>query len=186
MSEREGPWRRHQRKLVYDNPWISVHHDEVTTPGGQEGIYGVVGFKHHAVAVVPVDEHGDTWLVRQHRYPLGQRSLEVPEGGCPPHESPEACARRELEEEGGLKASDLILLQRVHLSNSVTDEAGSVFVARGLSPGVQALESSEGDLEVVKMSLRAAVDLVASGDITDALSVIGLLLAERFLQKEGT
>src|SRR5690606_17057406 len=134
---------------VYENPWISVNHDEVITPGKTEGIYGVVHFKSHAVAVIPVDAEGNTWLVRQSRYTLNTVTWEVPSGGAPLGSDILVTAQRELEEETGVKAREWERLMDLHLSNSVTDEQATVFVARDLYPGQQQLEASE-DIEVRK------------------------------------
>ena len=59
----ESPWRRRSRRLVYENPWVSVLHDEVDRPDGQPGIYGVIHFANHAVAIVPVDDRDRVVLV---------------------------------------------------------------------------------------------------------------------------
>lgn len=167
-------WQRLSREKVYENPWISVSHDEVLTPGKTEGIYGVVHFKSHAVGVIPVDAEGSTWLVRQSRYTLDTKTWEIPSGGAPLNSDLLLTARRELEEETGLIAQDWERLIDLHLSNSVTDEQASVFVARHLAPGQQRLEASE-DIELRKLPLEDAIAMAINGEITDALSVAGLL-----------
>jgi len=169
-----GGWQTKTSTTVYENPWIKISHDEVITPKNTDGIYGVVHFKNTAIGVVPVDDEGNTWLVKQSRYTLNQYTWEIPEGGCPGGESPLAAAKRELEEEVGLVARDWQQLMTMHLSNSVTDEFCVVFVARGLSAGMQQLEATE-DIEVRKLPLREAIDMVKRGDITDGISVAALL-----------
>lgn len=176
-----GPWHRLSRELRYDNRWIRVWHDEVITPGGTEGIYGVVHFKSRAVGIVPVDDEGYTWLVRQFRYTLGQALWEIPMGGCSLDEAPADCARRELVEEVGLRAGRLDELMRLHLSKSVTDEEGVVFVARELTIAATDLESSEADLECCRLPLAEAVQWAVDGRITDVVSVAALLKVERML-----
>ncbi|MGQ9425869.1 NUDIX domain-containing protein [Gilvimarinus sp. F26214L] len=173
-GNKSAGWRRLNRKQIYDNPWIAVSHDEVITPGGTEGIYGVVHFKTHAVGVIPIDDDGNTWLVRQSRYTLDQQTWEIPEGGAPRGGDLLAAAKRELEEETGLRARNWRTVLNLHLSNSVTDEEGTVFVATDLYAGRQQLEASE-DIVVAKLPLRQAIAMVMAGDITDALSVAGLL-----------
>lgn len=169
-------WRLRKKNQIYSNPWISVSHHDVVTPAGTDGIYGVVHFKNTAVGILPVDETGNTWLVKQHRYPLGQDSWEIPEGGCllEGSESTETAAQRELEEETGLKAARLTELLVMHLSNSVTDEKAVVFLAEGLQAGTMKPEDSE-DIEVMKLPLEEAVAMVLDGRITDAISVAALL-----------
>src|SRR5690606_27945083 len=111
----------------------------VITPGGTEGIYGVVHFKGRAVGVIPIDDEGNTWLVRQSRYTLEMYTWEIPEGGAPEGEDLVIAAQRELEEEAGLKARKWRELLTIHQSNSVSDEVGTVFVAEDLYPGQQSL-----------------------------------------------
>ena len=175
MSEKQiGNWRRLSIETRYENPWIEVTHQQVITPGGSNGIYGVVHFRNRAVGVIPVDESGNTWLVRQTRYPLEQQTWEIPEGGAPVAEDMLTAAKRELEEEVGLIAANWQALLDIHTSNSVTDEYGTVFLATGLSEGRQQLEDSE-DIAVHKMPLEQAIAMVMDGTITDSLSVAGLL-----------
>lgn len=174
VNEKVGGWKTNTSTLVYDNPWISVTHNEVITPKGTAGIYGVVHFKNIAIGIVPIDEEGNTWLVKQSRYSLNQYTWEIPEGGCPAGEDPLAAAKRELEEEVGLQAHDWQELMQMHLSNSVTDEFCQVFVARNLFTGQQQLEATE-DIEYRKVPLAEAIAMVKRGEITDAISVAALL-----------
>lgn len=174
VNEKVGGWKTKTSSVVYDNPWISVSHNEVITPKGTDGIYGVVHFKNTAIGVVPMDDEGNTWLVKQSRYSLDQYTWEIPEGGCPQGENPLAAAQRELEEEVGLRAHEWQQLMTMHLSNSVTDEFCVVFIARGLFAGQQQLEATE-DIEYKKLPLKEAIEMVRRGEITDAISVAALL-----------
>lgn len=168
-----GPWRCLSSEVVYENPWISVRHESVITPGNTEGIYGVVHFKGTAVGVLPIDDEGNTWLVSQTRYTLEAMSLEIPEGGAPKGESTELCAHRELREEVGLTATDMQHLMTLHLSNSVTDERCEVYVAKGLSVVSSEPEASE-DITIHKMPFREALAKTFNGEITDAISVAAI------------
>jgi len=183
--DRANPWKMRSSRLVYDNPWIRVREDQVLRPDGLPGIYGVVHFKNRAVGVLPVDEHGGIWLVGQYRYPLQAFSWEIPEGGSPETESPEATARRELREETGLTAGRLELIATAHLSNSVSDELGYVFRATELTPGTDSPEGTEL-LAVRRLDWKEAERMLSEGEITDSLSVIALLHeAVRRLEKSG-
>jgi 8-oxo-dGTP pyrophosphatase MutT (NUDIX family) len=173
-----GAWQRKSSELIYENPWIALYHEEVVTPAGTDGIYGVVHFKNTAVGVVPIDEDNNTWLVRQTRYALNQYTWEIPEGGCPRNEDTLTAAKRELQEEVGLAAAQWEKLMDLQLSNSVTDETGIVYLARQLSPTSQALDVTE-DIEVRKLSLEGAIAMVERGEITDAISVAALLKLAR-------
>lgn len=177
-----GPWRRLQVRQVYDNPWISVTHEQVVTPAGTDGIYGVVHFKSRALGIIPIDEHGYTWLVRQFRYTLHRHLWEIPMGGGALLDDPLPAAQRELAEETGLRAAHWQEIMRLHVSKSVTDEEGIVYIARGLSAGENRLEHTEADLEVLRLPFAEAVQWVMEGKITDVISCAGLLKAQVLLQ----
>lgn len=167
-------WQKLGSKTVFDNPWITVFEDRVIHPGGGETDYGVVHFKNVAVAIVPLDEVGNTWLVGQERYTLGAYSWELPMGGAPFDEEPLAAAKRELKEETGLTAKHWSQIMRLHTSNSITDEEGVVFVARGLEEGEPDFDDDE-DLQIRKLPLSDALVMVERGEITDAISVAAIL-----------
>ena len=176
-----GPWQRKSREWVYQNPWISVAHDEVITPAGTDGIYGVVHFKSQAIGIVAVDAEHNTWLVGQHRYALDEYSWEIPMGGGPLGADPLLTAQQELQQETGLYGGQWERLFRLHTSNSVTDEQGYVFMASDLKQGPQQLEASESDLVVKKLPVSAALDMIKGGDITDVISIAALLAVARRL-----
>jgi len=167
-------WTTKKSTLVYENAWIKVSHNEVITPKNTDGIYGVVHFKNIAIGIVPIDDEGNTWLVKQSRYALNLSTWEIPEGGCPENELPLVAAQRELEEEVGLQARDWQQLMTLHTSNSVTDESCIIFVAKNLYAGKQQLDATE-DIQVKKLPLREAINMVLNGEITDAISVAALL-----------
>ncbi len=178
MQELIGGWKKLTSTLVYENPWIQLFHEDVITPNQTDGIYGRVHFRGTAVGVVPLDEEDNTWLVKQSRYTLNEYTWEIPEGGAAVNEEPLDCAKRELEEEAGLQAKQWRKIMTLHTSNSVTDERADIFLATGLSPGKQNLDSTE-DIEVRKLPLLDAVDMVVRGEITDSISVAALLLLAR-------
>jgi 8-oxo-dGTP pyrophosphatase MutT (NUDIX family) len=167
-------WKKLGSRTVYDNPWITVYEDQVINPGGGRSDYGVVHFKNTAIAIVPLDDQGNTWLVGQERYTLGTYSWELPMGGAPGDEEPIAAARRELKEETGLTAKRWSQVLRLHTSNSVTDEEGIVFVAEDFDEGEPDFDETE-DLQIRKLPLSEAVAMIERGEITDAISVAALL-----------
>jgi 8-oxo-dGTP pyrophosphatase MutT (NUDIX family) len=153
---------------------MRVLEDRVINPGGGENQYGYVHFKNRAIAIVPLDDDGNTWLVGQERYTLGEYSWELPMGGAPLDEEPLDAAVRELKEETGLSANRWSELMRLHTSNSITDELGIVYVAEELTEGETAFEETE-DLQIRRLPFSEAVRLVNDGEITDAISVAALL-----------
>ncbi len=178
MNATENPWQTLNSAVRYENPWLTIRHEEVLTPAGTPGIYGVVSFKNKAVGVIPLDEAGNTYLVGQHRYPLDEYSWEIPEGGSPLGTDPLESAKRELKEETGLEAQRWTKIARIHTSNSATDEEGFLYIAEGLTEGNHEPEDTE-DLRIWKLPLAEAVDMVMSSRITDALSVSGILMVAR-------
>ena len=176
----ENPWKTKSIATVYENPWIRVEHHEVITPAGKDGIYGKTHFKNKAIAILPIDEEGNTWLVGQYRYALDAYSWEVPMGGGPLELDTLASAKRELKEETGLTASQWTELQLIHTSNSVTDEVGYIFLAQGLAEGEPEFEDTE-DISIKKIPFVEALEWVMSGKITDSLSVIAIFRVARAL-----
>ena len=170
----KNPWKTLSTQKVYDNPWITVSHREVVNPAGNPGIYGVVHFKNLAIAIVPLDEEGNTFLVGQYRYTLNQYSWEVPEGGGAPNADPLESAKRELKEETGYSAAVWLEAGILHTSNSVTDEQGLIYIAKELTPGEAYPEETE-QLVVRQLPLEEAVEMALRGEITDSLSVAALL-----------
>ncbi len=168
-------WVRHASDVAYENPWIRVEHDTVTTPGGSPGVYGVVRFKNNAVGVIPIDDDGYTWLVGQHRYTVDEYTWEMPAGGCPVGESIEATAHRELAEETGLRAARLVpMFQNIQLTNSVTDERAWCFVARDLRQLDADPEDTE-DLAVRRLPVSDAIEMALRNEIVDAFTLMALL-----------
>lgn len=167
-------WKKLSSRAVWENDWMQVFEDDVINPGGGRNLYGYVHFKNRAVAIIPLDDDDNTWLVGQQRYTLGAWSWELPMGGAPLDEAPIDAARRELKEETGLTATDWSELMQLHPSNSITDEFAIVYVAKGLLEGETEFEETE-DLEVRKLPLSQAIAMVKAGEITDAISVAALL-----------
>ena len=182
FDESINPWRTLSSRAVYENNWIGVREDSVLRPDGEEGIYGVVHYKHLAVGVLAIE---DDWvyLVGQYRYTLNQYSWEIPEGGCAEGEDPLRAAQRELEEETGLHAEKWERLGRAYLSNSVSDELAVWFLASGLTEGERRPEGTE-QLNVRRVAFQEAVQMALAGDITDALSLLAIFQFEMARRKD--
>ncbi|MEQ9261967.1 MAG: NUDIX hydrolase [Owenweeksia sp.] len=175
VSKNIGSWKELDRTVKYSNPWIEVTESNVINPNGGKGIYGVVHFKNLAIGVIPLDEENNTWIVGQERFPFnGKYTWEIIEGGGPLQDSPEDSARRELLEEAGLMAEKLELIQEMDLSNSATDERALIYVARGLSFHDSNPDETE-KLQVRKIPFEDLYQMVLDGEVTDSLSVSGVL-----------
>lgn len=164
---------RRTRRVAYENPWITVWHDDVTRPDGSPGIYGVVHFANLAAGVVAIDAEDRVVLVGQHRYTLDGYSWEIPEGGVPAGETALAGAQRELREETGVEAATWRELANVDLSNSISDERAVLFVATDLVIGEPDPDPTEA-LTIRWVPFGEAVAMTRDGRITDVMSVAAI------------
>jgi 8-oxo-dGTP pyrophosphatase MutT (NUDIX family) len=181
----KNPWKILSSKAVYENNWINLIEYKVINPSGGHGIYGKVHFKNRAVGIVPIDDEGNIYLVGQYRFPLDAFSWEIPEGGSPYDEDPLSSAKRELKEETGIEARNWQKLLDIHLSNSVSDEIGHIYLATGLSYTDAEPEETE-EIYVKKLPFDEAYQMLLNGEITDSLTIAGmlrtkLLLLEKYL-----
>ncbi len=178
MSDGESPWSTVSSAEVYRNAWITVTEHQVIRPDGLPGIYGVVDTR-LATGVVALTDNDEVVLVGQYRYPLGVYSWELPEGGADPGEDGLAAIQRELKEETGFVAEHWEQLGgELHLSNCHSSERAYLWLARGLTDHGA---DPEPDEELVRriVGFEEAMGMVDRGEITDAMSVIGLLRAAR-------
>lgn len=180
----ENPWKSLSQTQLYNNNWISLTEHQVINPNGGNGIYGVVHFKNLAIGVVALEEDGQIWLVGQYRFPINQYSWEIPEGGGKLDEDPLKSAKRELLEETGFTAKKWKEIQRMHLSNSVSDEYCILYLATELIPGIAEPEETE-KLEVKKVKFSEAYEMVSRGEITDSMSVAAILKIKIMLDSVG-
>jgi len=181
FPQKHGPWVTHNREAVFENNWIKLNASDVTTPANTKGHYTVVHFKNVAVGVIPLDKDLNTWIVGQYRYALRAYSWEIPEGGSPENTNPEDSASRELQEECGLKPLKLQKILEMHLSNSVSDEVAYIYVGTDLVETEKAPEETE-ELEIKKIPFSELVQMVLKGEITDSMSVAGVLKLNYMLQ----
>ena len=183
MSE-ENPWKTLETREVYSNHWMRLREDQVIRPNGSPGIYSVVDTR-IAAGVVVLTPAREIVLVGQYRYPTDVYTWEIIAGGTDDDESPLEAAKRELAEEAGLTA------QRWHhvgkdlqLSNCITSEIGHVYIAEDLQATTATPDDTE-ELQLKTIPFEQALAQVESGEIVDGFSVIGILLAQRWLEKQG-
>lgn len=178
-EERPPPEKVLQSERVYEGRILSLRIDTVQLSGGRAARREVV---EHAevVAIVPVDTGGNVALVRQYRLPAGDFLLEAPAGGVDEGEDVEAAARRELEEETGLRAGRLRRLAGFYVSPGYVTEFIHVFLATELEQGRPGGDADE-EITVERLPLVEAVRMVERGEIRDGKSIIGILLAGRAL-----
>lgn len=180
------PWKPGAERVAFESGWITVIEQTAIAPTGKPSPYGLVRFKNLAVAVLPIHEDGTIILVGQHRFPLGDYTWELPEGGAPLGEDPLAGAKRELAEETGLAAAEWREVMRTQLSNSVTDERMIGYVALGLSPAQVAHEADATEsIALVRVPFREALDAAMAGYLPDMLTV-AMLLRGYHMAREGS
>jgi len=160
---------------IYHGRIIKVRVDEVLLPNGSTSTREIVEHS-GAVAIVAVDEEQNVCLVRQYRKPVEKVLLEIPAGTMDAGETPLDCARRELEEETGLKANNLEEILYYYSAPGFCDEKLHIFLATGLECG-KAKPDDDEFLETVRMPLEEAYQAILNGDIIDGKSIIGLQYA---------
>ena len=161
---------------VFQGALINVEHWQVLLPNGQKALREVV--KHRgAAAVVPLDDAGNVTLVRQHRVAVGRFTWEIPAGKLD-HvgEDMLECARRELEEETGLRADSYRLLTVLDTTPGFCNEQIGIYLASGLSQHQMHTDADEF-LHVRAFPLGEAIRMIMAGEIHDSKTIVGLLMA---------
>lgn len=167
-------------ETIYDGKIIRVEKWRVSLPDGREAAREVVIHK-GAAAIVPVDAQGMVTLVRQHRVALDTFTWEIPAGKLDSvSEDPLDCAKRELEEETGLRAANWRRLSHVITTPGFCTEQISIYLATELSQH-EAHADQDEFLRLQKMPLDEAVNRVMAGEFRDAKTCLGLLMAARVL-----
>lgn len=164
--------RLHGRQ-VWRGVLLDVHCDTVQLPDGGTATREYIVHP-GAVFIVPILDDGRLVLVRQHRYPLDRVLLEFPAGKIDPGESTARCAERELAEETGFRAAEWARAGVLHNAPAYSNEGIEIWFARGLRPGTQALDHGE-HIDVALHTAQELDAMTASGQLTDAKTMIGLL-----------
>ena len=177
---REIPFHK---ETIYEGSILHVEKWQVTCPNGHSAPREIVVHK-GAAAVVPVFDDGTTLLVRQHRVSVDRVTLEIPAGKLDhADEDPLDCAVRELEEETGLQAEAMTPLTSVLTTPGFCTEKIGIYLAQGLSQGKTHPDEDEF-LDLVRMPLDEAVELIMRGDIRDGKTICGLLMAREVLSRQ--
>ncbi|MBR6812328.1 MAG: NUDIX hydrolase [Oscillospiraceae bacterium] len=167
---------------VFEGRVIKVRKDTVELPNGATGYREVVAHP-GAVAVLPIDEKGNAVLVRQYRYAMGEELLEAPAGKLEKGEDPLECAKRELSEETGCTAGQMIKLGCIYSSPGFTNEKLHLYLALDLTKG-EASPDEDEFLNTELMALEELRRLVIAGEIHDSKTVAIVLLAWEHLKGE--
>jgi ADP-ribose pyrophosphatase len=168
-----------ESETVYRGRAFTVRRDRVRHPNGHETNLDVVVHS-GAVTMVPVDDEGHLWFVRQYRHPAGAVLLEFPAGTLEDNEAPEVCAERECREEIGMAPARLEHLGECFLAPGYSTEYMHFYLATGLTPAPLAADSDE-EITVERIQPRDVAGRIASGELRDAKSLAALYLARPWL-----
>jgi ADP-ribose pyrophosphatase len=171
----DPPERIVDSRPIYDGRIVRFRLDTVALPDGSTAIREIIGTP-GAVVIVPVTDDGQVRMVRQYRSAAGEFLLELPAGTLEPNESPAQAAPRELAEETGDHAARWRRLTGFYTLPGICDEYLHLFLATGLTPGPTNQEADEF-IEVVTLPLDEALAMARRGEIRDAKTIIGLLMA---------
>jgi 8-oxo-dGTP pyrophosphatase MutT (NUDIX family) len=155
---------------VYRNRWMRVREDEILRSNGKKGVYGVVE-KHDCAIIIPID-NGQVWLVEQFRYPIQQRTIELPQGGWEQDvANPEELARGELMEETGLHAARMLSLGSTWIAYGYSRQLQHIFLATGLNQAQTDPDDEEHDLIIRSMPVDEFEKKMLDGEIRDTSTI---------------
>jgi ADP-ribose pyrophosphatase len=176
------PFELVHSETVYEGRAVSIRRDEVRLPDGKTTRLEIVEHV-GSVVIVPLDEQGRIYFVRQYRHATGQEMLELPAGTLRSGEDPLACAAREIREETGMAAEHLRELGGFYLAPGYSTEYMRVFLATGLSESP--LDQDEDEfVEPVIIPAAEGLELARGSKIADAKSLAALLLAESVISSQ--
>jgi ADP-ribose diphosphatase len=182
MDERNGLREKakiNRTEKIYGGKYFSFVIEDIILPSGRRTEMAIV--RHPgSTAVVPLLDDGEIVMISQYRHAVGDYLLEIPAGTIEPGESPNDCATRELEEETGFVARELIELAQVHIIPAYSDEKICIYLARGHLESKQNLDQDE-IIHVVKSPLEEVVRMIEQGRITDALTILSIKYATKYI-----
>lgn len=171
--------KRISSEKIYEGAILNVRRDTVTAIKGQA--YREIIEHNGAVAMVPITDDGKVVMVRQFRYACGRAMLELPAGKIDRGETdPAAVAARELKEETGYTAADVIYLGKVNTSVAYSEEVIHLYAMKGLTAGEQQLDEDEA-VEVVEYPFDEIYRMAASGQLMDVKTIAALMMAKEQL-----
>ena len=184
LMKPHGPWKIKSSADKYVDPFIEVRLDQVVRPDGHDGQHVVVSMK-PGVCVLAMDDSGNVYLTSEFHYGVGRYSLEAVSGGIEPGEDPDETARRELQEEIGLVATDWEHVGTVDPFTTIVVSPTRLYIVGGLSSAPTNPEGTE-QIETVVMPLDEAIEKISSGEITHAPTCVVLLQAKLRARSSAT
>lgn len=166
-------------KHIYKGGIIELENHVVSLPDGTKSTRDIVLHPGGAV-VIPINEDGELYMVRQYRKPIEMELLELPAGKLDPGEEPLVCAKRELKEETGLTANKIQHFLSIHSTPGFSNEVLHMYLATELEVGEACADEGEF-ISCEKYKIEKLVEMIFNHEITDAKSIIGILAAERYI-----
>lgn len=179
--KRHGPWTIKETHERFRGKLIRVFEDEVIRPNQTAGTYATIKLN-SGVQVLALDAEGNVYLVKEFRYAFGRENVEAVGGAIGEGEKPIDAARRELREEVGIKAGELIELGELQPATSILDASSTLFLARDLE-FVKKDEDGGEVLETVRMPFREAVGKALNGEFIHSTTCVLILRAQHYLQQ---
>lgn len=166
-------WKKIETEIEQNYPFFQVRKDIVLSPGGQEREYSWIVMHRPFVTILPVDQQKRVWLVKQHRYPLGRFSIELPGGVVDMHETPIDAAERELEEEIGARSQKWTNLGKVKEMGVTALAPGIIFVASDVEtvPNPRKDPLDKEMFEILKLTKGEVKNLISSNEIFDTCTL---------------
>jgi 8-oxo-dGTP pyrophosphatase MutT (NUDIX family) len=176
-------WKTLSTRVAYENPFMLVHEDQAINPAGKQTVYGYVESKSDSVYVIPIDEEGSTYIIRQYRYPIKQEVWEFVAGRAD-NQQPENAAKRELLEETGLEADDITTVGDIYIADGITSFKSTICIARNLTKVTDRLGESDGILEVMRVSMDEVIKKILAGEIQCGPSIAAFFMVKAYLEGE--
>lgn len=167
--------KRVNTRTVFKGKILTVFFDKVELPNGKISTREKVGHP-GAVAVVPLTEKNEIILVKQYRYPVEEILIEIPAGKLDKGEPSQECAKRELYEEAGVVGGELTLLATIYTTPGFCNEKMDIFLSRGFKE-VKNNPDHDEFLHIIRIKLNECIRMIRDGTITDAKTIIGIMLA---------
>jgi ADP-ribose pyrophosphatase len=174
-----------RREKKYHGKIIDLTIDYLQYPSGREALREIVEHPGGAV-VIPLFENKDLLLVRQYRHPFGDTVIELPAGKLEKGEDPFVCAQRELREETGYGSDAWKPVTSIKTTPGFCNEVLHLFRADCIYPvsGGPALEEGESTLTVQRVTFSQAMTMIATKEITDAKTIVGILMTAQSIGRQ--
>jgi ADP-ribose pyrophosphatase len=169
--------------IIYEGPIFNLRKDKITLPNRKSIVIDIIEHR-NAVTMLPIDQKGNIWFIRQYRHPTRQELLELPAGVMETDKTPEIDAQREIREEIGMRANIIEAISSCYLAPGYSTEFMHFFLAYDLVP--DALPGDENEfLSIEKIDYQKAYQMLNNNEFHDAKTLIALLTSKKRLIELG-